>query len=226
MTWTVVQNVLHDTTQLSVGSLSVQQLQHMIADTIRAQYGGSPQSSLGYAKPYSRRIEEMRMPLGYQPPKFQCFDGKGNPKQHVAHFIETCNNAGTYNDTMAKQFVRALRGAAFEWYTDLPAGSIDSWDQLEREFLTHFYSTRRTVSLPELVRIKQSKKELVEEYIERWRNLVLNCKKRISEASSIDMCVQVACPPSSNVGGAGSGSFTVVEFSSSESESEASSKVM
>ncbi|KAL2532654.1 Retrotrans gag domain-containing protein [Abeliophyllum distichum] len=187
---TVVQNVLRDTTQLSVGSLSVQQLQHMIADTIRAQYGGSLQSSLVYAKPYSRRIEEMRMPLGYQPPKFQCFDGKGNPKQHVAHFIETCNNAGTYNNTMAKQFVRSLRGAAFEWYTDLPAGSIDSWDQLEREFLTRFYSTRRTVSLPELARTKQSKEELVEEYIERWRNLVLNCKERISEASSIDMCVQ------------------------------------
>ncbi|KAL2505266.1 C2 calcium-dependent membrane targeting [Abeliophyllum distichum] len=91
---------------------------------------------------------------------------------------------------MAKQFVRSLRGAAFEWYTDLSAGSIDSWDQLEREFLTRFYSTRRTVNLPELARTKQSKEELVEEYIERWRNLVLNCKERISEASSIDMCVQ------------------------------------
>ncbi|KAL2505253.1 retrotransposon [Abeliophyllum distichum] len=139
---TVVQNVLRDTTQLFVSSLPVQQLQNMIADIIRTQYGGSPQSSPVYAKPYSRRIEEMRMPLGYQPSKFQCFDGKGNPKQHVAHFIETCNNAGTYNDTMAKQFVCSLRGATFEWYTDLPAGSIDSWDQLEWEFLTRFYSTR------------------------------------------------------------------------------------
>ncbi|KAL2498282.1 Ribonuclease H [Abeliophyllum distichum] len=161
----VVQNVLRDTTQLSVGSLSVQQLQHMIADTIRAQYGGSPQSSLVYAKTYSRRIEEMRMPLGYQPPKFQCFDGKGNTKQYVAHFIETCNNAGTYNDTMAKQFVRSLRDTSFE-------------------------CTKQTVSLPELARTKRSKEELVKEYIERWKNFVLNCKKYISEASSIDMCVQ------------------------------------
>ncbi|KAL0300446.1 UNVERIFIED_CONTAM: hypothetical protein Scaly_2567300 [Sesamum calycinum] len=36
------------------------------------------------------------MPMGYQPPKFQQFDGKGNPKQHVAHLVETCKNAGTY----------------------------------------------------------------------------------------------------------------------------------
>ena len=30
----------------------------------------------------------------YQPPKFQQFDEKGNKKQHVAHFIETCEIAG------------------------------------------------------------------------------------------------------------------------------------
>ncbi|KAA0056498.1 retrotransposon gag protein [Cucumis melo var. makuwa] len=30
------------------------------------------------------------MPNGYQPLKFQQFDGKGNPKQHVSYFIETC----------------------------------------------------------------------------------------------------------------------------------------
>ncbi|KAK4409604.1 hypothetical protein Sango_0033400 [Sesamum angolense] len=74
------------------------------------------------------------MPMGYQPPKFQQFDGKGNPKQHVAHFVETCNNAGTYGDHLVKQFVRSLKGNAFDWYTDLEAGSIDGWEQLEQEF--------------------------------------------------------------------------------------------
>ena len=32
------------------------------------------------------------MPIGYQPSKFQSFNGKGNLKQPVTHFIETCNN--------------------------------------------------------------------------------------------------------------------------------------
>ncbi|KAL0363832.1 UNVERIFIED_CONTAM: hypothetical protein Sangu_0480800 [Sesamum angustifolium] len=36
------------------------------------------------------------MPMGYQPPKFQQFDGEGNPKQHMAHFVEMSNNKGTY----------------------------------------------------------------------------------------------------------------------------------
>ena len=69
-----------------------------------------------YSKPYTKRIDNLRMPLGYQPPKFQSFDGKGIPKQHVAHFVETCNNVGTGGDLLVKQFVRSLRGNAFDWY--------------------------------------------------------------------------------------------------------------
>ena len=81
------------------------------------------------------------MPAVYQPLKFQQFDGKGNPKQDITHFIETCNNAGTDGDLFTKQFVHTLRGNAFDWYTDLEPKSIDSWEQMEREFLNCFYST-------------------------------------------------------------------------------------
>ncbi|KAM1188599.1 hypothetical protein ACFX13_025193 [Malus domestica] len=105
------------------------------------------------------------------------FNGKGNPKQHVAHFVETCNNAGTEGDYLAKQFVRSLKGNAFEWYTDLEPESINSWEQLEREFLNRFYSTRRTVSMLELTSTKQWKDEPVIDYINRWRTLSLDCIK-------------------------------------------------
>ncbi|KAL0282948.1 UNVERIFIED_CONTAM: hypothetical protein Sangu_2921100 [Sesamum angustifolium] len=70
------------------------------------------------------------MPMGYQPLKFQQFDGKGNPKQHVAHFIEHATMQG------------------------------------------------------------HMKEEPVVDYINRWRNLSLNCKDRLSEASAIEMCIQ------------------------------------
>ncbi|KAL6184714.1 hypothetical protein ACLB2K_046114 [Fragaria x ananassa] len=112
----------------SLASMSFQQLQDIITNSIKAQYGGPSRDSLVYSKPYTKRIDGLRMPFGYQPPKFQQFEGKGNPKQHVAHFIETCNNAGTEGDHLVKQFVRSLKGNAFEWYTDLEPESINSWD--------------------------------------------------------------------------------------------------
>jgi len=33
-----------------------------------------------YIKHYTKKVNTLRMPYGYQPPKFQQFDGKGNPK--------------------------------------------------------------------------------------------------------------------------------------------------
>ncbi|KAK4718324.1 hypothetical protein R3W88_016662 [Solanum pinnatisectum] len=119
------------------------------------------------------------MPVGYQPPKFQQFDGKGSLKQHVVHFIETCNNAGTYGDYLIKQFLGSLKGNAFDWYTDI-----------ESEFLNRFYSTRRTVSMVELTNTHQRNEESVFNFINRWRHASLNCKDRLSEASGIEMCIQ------------------------------------
>ncbi|KAL0306903.1 UNVERIFIED_CONTAM: hypothetical protein Sradi_6107600 [Sesamum radiatum] len=115
----------------SDGLIPVDQLKEFIEGTIKSKIEGSSKSFLTYSKPYTPRIDSLKMPMGYQPPKFQQFDGKGNPKQHVAHFVETCNNAGTYGDHLVKQFVRSLKGNAFDWYTDLEAGSIDGWEQLE-----------------------------------------------------------------------------------------------
>ncbi|KAM1444031.1 hypothetical protein ACFX2I_040232 [Malus domestica] len=90
----------------------------MIASTIKAQYKGSSHDSVLYSKPYSKKIDTLKMPRGYQSPKFMQFNGKGNLKQHVTHFIETCNNAGTEKDYLVKQFMRSLKGNAFDWYTN------------------------------------------------------------------------------------------------------------
>ena len=42
------------------------------------------------------------------PPKFQSFDVKRNPIQHVAQFVEACNNTGIDGDLLVKRFVHSL----------------------------------------------------------------------------------------------------------------------
>ncbi|KAK4397879.1 hypothetical protein Sango_1263400 [Sesamum angolense] len=58
-------------------------------------------------------------------------------------------------ERIIKQFVRSLKSNAFDWYTDLEAGSIDGWEQLEQELLNRFYSTRWTISMIELTNSRQ-----------------------------------------------------------------------
>ena len=173
-----------------IASIFVQQLQDLITNTIRAQYGGSSTSSLIYSKPYTKRIDNMRMPNGYQPPKFLQFKAKGNPKQHIAQFVETCENARTQGSLLVKKFVHSLKGNASDWYTDLQPESINNWEQLEREFLNRFYSTRCTIGMMELTNTKQWKDEPIVDYINRWHSLSLDCKDRLSEIFAVEMCIQ------------------------------------
>ena len=112
--------------------IPVDKLKDFIKEVIKDKSESTSKSSLTYVKSYSQRIDNLKIYVDYHPPKLQQFDNKGNLKQHVAHFVETCNNAGTYGDYLVKQFVRFLIGIAFEWYIYLESSSIDSWEQMEQ----------------------------------------------------------------------------------------------
>lgn len=58
--------------------------------------------AFAYVKPYTTRIDILMMLVDHKPPKFQHVDGKINSKKHVAYFLETCNNAGTYGCLLFK----------------------------------------------------------------------------------------------------------------------------
>ncbi|TYK23212.1 ty3-gypsy retrotransposon protein [Cucumis melo var. makuwa] len=86
---------------------------------------------------------------------------KGNPKQHIVHFVETCENAGSRGDQLVRHFVGSLKGNALEWYTDLEPKVVDSWEQLEKEFFNRFYSTKRTVDSPHYKLLKCAPKTCI-----------------------------------------------------------------
>ncbi|KAL0409385.1 UNVERIFIED_CONTAM: protein NPG1 [Sesamum radiatum] len=124
------------------GFISVEHVKNTVNEAIANAYDARAQPFKSYIKPYTKRIEQLRVPENYQPPKFQQFNGHGDPRQHTAHFVETCNNADSDGDLLVKQFVLSLKDAAFDWYIDLEANSIDSWDDLQNKFFNRFYSVR------------------------------------------------------------------------------------
>jgi len=54
----------------SLGSMSVEQIQSLVANAVKVQLGGGSHKTTLYTKPYTKRIDALRMPHGYQPPKF------------------------------------------------------------------------------------------------------------------------------------------------------------
>ncbi|KAL0319990.1 UNVERIFIED_CONTAM: hypothetical protein Sradi_5260500 [Sesamum radiatum] len=76
------------------GFIFVEHVKNSVNEAIAKIYETRVQAFKSYLKPYTRRIEQLRMPENYQPPKFQQFNGHGDPRRHIAHFVETCNNVG------------------------------------------------------------------------------------------------------------------------------------
>ncbi|KAK4402842.1 hypothetical protein Sango_1024900 [Sesamum angolense] len=55
----------------SDGLILVDQLKEFIEGTIRSKIEGSSRPSFTYSKPYTPRIDSLKIPMGYQPSKFQ-----------------------------------------------------------------------------------------------------------------------------------------------------------
>ena len=79
-----------------------------------------------------------------------------------------------YNDTiMVRLFIGTLNGVAFDWFRSLPSGSINSWFDLETQFLSQFYEDDTEVTIDKLLSMVQKGREFVWEYIEMFHDLSL-----------------------------------------------------
>jgi len=76
---------------------------------------------------------------------------------------------------MAKLFIGTLKGVAFDWFRSLPCSSINSWIDLETQFLSRFYEDDTEVTVNKLLSTVQKGGESVREYIERFCNISRMC---------------------------------------------------
>ncbi|KAL7190998.1 hypothetical protein ACSBR2_023133 [Camellia fascicularis] len=74
------------------GLIHAKQLKDLIMGATTKKDASGCKTFQSYTKPYTHRIELVKIPRKYQPPKFPQFNSKDDPKQHVVHFVETCSN--------------------------------------------------------------------------------------------------------------------------------------
>jgi flagellar biosynthesis GTPase FlhF len=73
--------------------LSVEAIQRMISEGVKAQYMQTHYSMRpGYVKPYPPEVDMVPFPDNYRQPQFTKFNGTGSPHEHVAHFLAACQN--------------------------------------------------------------------------------------------------------------------------------------
>ncbi|XP_020548797.1 uncharacterized protein LOC105156437 [Sesamum indicum] len=97
--------------------------------------------------PFSNDILTHVVEPGFRVPDLQKYDGTKDPHEHITAFELVINLYGQPGPIMAKLFVTTLAGKTQEWFTSLPSGSVESYEQLIQKFSFHFASKRKQKSI-------------------------------------------------------------------------------
>ena len=123
--------------------------------------------------PFSDDIAGMELPDNFKVPNMKLYDGKDDPRQHVAHyrqrmmykpipkqFKEAC---------ICKGFSSSLKGPALDWYVNLPSGSVNSFADLITKFNTQFATSRKLEKkTSDLFRVIKRHGETLKEFLIRF----------------------------------------------------------
>ncbi|KAL0303534.1 UNVERIFIED_CONTAM: Gag-Pol polyprotein [Sesamum radiatum] len=137
--------------------------------------------------PFSNKILTEVVDPNFRMPDLPKYDGTKDPQEHVAAFELVMNLYGQSSAINAKLFVTTLTGKAQEWFTSLPSGGIETFDQLIQKFTFHFASKRKQKrSATYLFNIRQGENESLKNFIGRFNNETLEVQDL-----RIDMIVSI-----------------------------------
>ncbi|KAL4361204.1 hypothetical protein GQ457_04G025620 [Hibiscus cannabinus] len=101
-------------------------------------------------------------------------------RQHLRSFIEVCDSfrqQGVHEDVLQlKLFPYSLRDMARLWFNSIPSGSVESWDDLCRDFIIRYSSTIMTDKLRnDITSFPQTDDESMYEAWDRYKELFRKC---------------------------------------------------
>lgn len=150
------------------------------------QFGGA--NTTVYKKPYPEWVDrQFEIPRGFKIPDFTLFyrDGRQSTLEHIARFTPQCKELANNDFMKLKLFPTSLTGIAFEWYTNLPPGSVPNWQRMEEIFHAQFYQIEPEVSMADLACLKQRPDEKVTQFIAKFKKAKTKCKLQLREAKFV-----------------------------------------
>nr|XP_009798480.1 PREDICTED: uncharacterized protein LOC104244705 [Nicotiana sylvestris] len=74
----------------------------------------------------------------YKPPKFEMFDGTGDPKVHVRTYCDKLVGVGRNEKIYMKLFMQSLTGDALSWYISKNLKKWANWVSMTSNFMDRF----------------------------------------------------------------------------------------
>jgi hypothetical protein len=121
------------------------------------EFGFNPKGrARAYQKPYSKYFDTIPYLQGFRVPDFTKFNGDDTKTtyEHVGQFLAQVNDVGIIDEQKIWLFPLSFSGNAFNWFTSLVLGSVDTWLGLEQKFHDYFYNGEVELRLLDLTAVR------------------------------------------------------------------------
>ncbi|XP_075076035.1 uncharacterized protein LOC142162890 [Nicotiana tabacum] len=138
---------------------------------------------------------DVQLPVRFKIPKFDLYDGHGDPVVHLRGFCSKIRGSGGKNELLMAYFSQSLSGPALEWYTCQDNNRWYTWDDLAQAFARHFqYNVEIVPDRLSLTKIEKKPSESFREYGFRWREHVARVNPPMEEDEMMEYFLQTLEP--------------------------------
>ncbi|XP_075086169.1 uncharacterized protein LOC142168896 [Nicotiana tabacum] len=123
------------------------------------------------------------------PPYLKIYDGTTDPEDHVTHYVTAVKGNDLAKELVSsillKKFGEILTGGALAWYSQLPAHSIETFEEMADKFVTaHVGAKKAEARVNDIFAIKQSPGEGLRNFLARF-NRVRMTLPNVSEGMAV-----------------------------------------
>lgn len=132
----------------------------------------------------AKHLLEGKYPEKWVRSKLPEYKGTTDPETHIVKFIANMEDVTDRQDLWCRMFIRTLVGEIMNWYADLPAGCIHSFNDLRNKFVETFgHRIKRKLDIGLLLNVKQGPSENLKGYITRFNEALIKVTKPSDEAT-------------------------------------------
>ncbi|CAL1355608.1 unnamed protein product [Linum trigynum] len=120
----------------------------------------------------AKRLFKNPMPPNFSSLGLSTYDGSTDPGDHLSAFTLKMQLINATDADMCKAFPITFGGRCRSWYTSLPEGIIDNFEQFATLFSSKFASQiRRRLTVSALINCTQGEGEALVDFYDRWNTI-------------------------------------------------------
>ncbi|XP_070005967.1 uncharacterized protein [Nicotiana sylvestris] len=143
----------------------------------------------------TEQIGHVQLPAGFKIPKFDLYEGHGDPVAQLRGFSSIMRETGGRNELLMAYFSQSFSGSALEWYTRQDHNRWYTWDDLAQAFACHFqYNLEIIPDRLSLTKLEKKPGESFRKYGFRWREQAARVDPPMKESEMLDYFLQALEP--------------------------------